>query len=558
MKTRNLQPNTPAWDKFRSTHNTASEAPAMMAVSKYKSRSDLLKEKATGITPEVDPVTQKRFDKGHEYEAIARPWAEKIIGEELYPATGTPDADLGTPLSASLDGITMMEDVIWEHKTLNAQLAEEIPAGIVAPMYAVQMEQQLMVSGAKKCLFMASNGTEESMVHCWYEPDLQLRGDILLGWKQFDIDLANYQHVEEAPEAVAVPVENLPALLIDLVGDVKDSNLITYRHAVSSRIRSINTDLQTDQDFVDAQETVKFLKRAEDEVKAAKKAALAKTASIENLFNAVDELAEEMRVKRLELDKLVKQRKETIRIEIRGNAQAALRSHIDMINDTLMGVRLPEYMADFAGAMKGKRTISSLRDAVDTELAKAKIDISQMADEIRANLKTLNDLDQAGDYRFLFNDIKQIISKPNDDFTALAKLRINEHVQAEVKRLEQERERIRMEEEEKAKRKAEAEQAEARRLEEQQTAQEEQAPEEQSNCPATQKAVQPGPRSTPEPTDKTYSTPQPTSQIAAINNAALDSFVAAGLSAESAKLAVTAIAQGKVAHVSINYQQQVA
>ncbi|MCP4994132.1 MAG: hypothetical protein GY934_10180, partial [Gammaproteobacteria bacterium] len=197
--------------------------------------------------------------------------------------------------------------------------------------------------------------------------------------------------------------------------------------------------------------------------------------------------------------------------------------------------------------------------------ARAKIDTNAMADEIRANLKTLNDLDQVGDYRFLFNDIKQIISKPNDDISTLVKLRINEHVQAEAKRLEQERERIRMEEEEKAKRKAEAEQAEARRLEEEQKAEEDhkqwkQTPQIRRGDSGTQTDQETEQQIAPPAQEpRTVQAPKrPTGQIAAINNEALKAFVSAGLSAESAKLAVTAIAQGKVAHISINYQQQVA
>ncbi|WP_242489352.1 MULTISPECIES: hypothetical protein [unclassified Pseudomonas] len=47
---------------------------------------------------------------------------------------------------------------------------------------------------------------------------------------------------------------------------------------------------------------------------------------------------------------------------------------------------MPAVAADFAGAMKNKRTIASLQDAVDTELAGAKIAASQTADAIRLNL----------------------------------------------------------------------------------------------------------------------------------------------------------------------------
>ena len=74
MKTLNLQQGTNAWHEARAKYRTASEAPAMMGLSKYKSRSDLVKEKATGITPEITPQKQALFDRGHASEAASRPF----------------------------------------------------------------------------------------------------------------------------------------------------------------------------------------------------------------------------------------------------------------------------------------------------------------------------------------------------------------------------------------------------------------------------------------------------------------------------------------------------
>ncbi|HEY4720773.1 MAG TPA: hypothetical protein VII92_02930, partial [Anaerolineae bacterium] len=118
-------------------------------------------------------------------------------------------------------------------------------------------------------------------------------------------------------------------------------------------------------------------------------------------------------------------------------------------------VNLP--FPDFAAWIRGKKTIASLRDAVDTALARAKIDSNVVADKMQINLNTLQSLGE--DYSFLFADLPQIVGKDNDDFTALVKVRISEHAAAEAKRLEAEREKIRAEEEAKATRKAEQERA---------------------------------------------------------------------------------------------------
>ena len=109
---------------------------------------------------------------------------------------------------------------------------------------------------------------------------------------------------------------------------------------------------------------------------------------------------------------------------------------------------MPTIAADFGAAIKGKRTVESLRDAINTTLANAKIESNATADKIQINMGTLRDL--AGAHTFLFPDTAQIVLKAGDDFTALVKLRIAEHDAKEAARLEAERTRIRAEEQTKA------------------------------------------------------------------------------------------------------------
>lgn len=156
----------------------------------------------------------------------------------------------------------------------------------------------------------------------------------------------------------------------------------------------------------------------------------------------------------------MKARKVAIRDEIVLKAKAALRDHLDKINASFGGkVRLPDIPADFAGAIKGKKTVSSLRDAADSELARAKIDASQIGDSIRANLESLRTL--AAEYPFLFSDAQQIVLKNNDDLVSLIKVRINEHKETEAKKEEAQRQRIREEEAVKLKEAAEAKRKDA-------------------------------------------------------------------------------------------------
>lgn len=442
MKTLKLTQGSPEWLDARRQHHTASEASAMMGVSKYQARSELLRVKATGITEEVSRHTQRLFDRGHETEALARDIAEKIIGDELFPATVTDDEGY---LLASLDGMTMMGDVIWEHKLASADLIADIQAGRCPECHFWQVVQALHITKADKCLFMVSDGTKENCHHIWVTREDFDEARLLAGWKQFDADLAVYTPEAPKVEVIGRAPDELPALHIEVTGMVTASNLDTFKANAIAVIQSINRELSTDTDFANAEKTVKWLGGVEDKLKAAKEHALAQTQSIDALFKAIDSIGAEARTTRLELEKLVKARKDGIRIEIQQAAQQALFDHMASLNKRLGGkVTMPSYTADFASAMKGKKTVASLKDACDTLLAQAKIDTSAAADKIEINLNSLREL--AKDHAFLFNDAQQLVMKANEDLVLLINARITEHKAQEAARLEAERERIRKEE----------------------------------------------------------------------------------------------------------------
>lgn len=53
-----------------------------------------------------------------------------------------------------------------------------------------------------------------------------------------------------------------------------------------------------------------------------------------------------------------------LKANIKQKSELALAGHIAAINKTLGKVTLPDVVSDFTGAMKNKRTIASLQDAV--------------------------------------------------------------------------------------------------------------------------------------------------------------------------------------------------
>lgn len=440
MNIRDLIQGSPEWLAYRATHFNASDAPAMMGVSPYKTRAELLRELHTGVVPQVDVGTQKRFDNGHRLEALARPLAEEFIGHELYPVTGSDGK-----LSASYDGLTMDESIGFEHKKLNAELkaifargTDDESGSLLPAMHRVQMEQQLLVSGAQRILFMSSEWTaDEELVeehHCWYYSDAALRQQIVDGWFQFEKDLTTFELPEAAePAPVGKSPETLPALRIEVTGQVTASNLAEFKETALAVIRSVNRELTTDAHFADAEKAVKWCADVEARLAATKDHALSQTASIDALFRAIDDISAEARTVRLELNKLVTRRKTEVKEEAVAAARKALATHIATLNAELTGGRLVLPVVDFAGAIKGLRSFDSMQDSLDTMLAACKIGADAAARAIRANMATLKE--RAAGFEFLFADIAQLVHKAADDFGLVVQSRIDAHKVAEAEKL---------------------------------------------------------------------------------------------------------------------------
>ena len=438
----NFQQGSPEWMASRKTTRNASDYPSAQGLSKKFSRSDLVREAATGIAREFSPyVEEKILPNGHRIEALARPIAEEIIGEELFPIVAKSDDGY---LGASCDGATMLLDTGWECKQWNEDLAAAVAiTGRVPETHVGQLDQQGLVFGFGRILFMVTDGTPEKCIYCWHTPTVEAKDKIRPTWNQFDEDVANYQHVEAKPAVVADTIEDLPALTVQLVGQVTASNLDSFTTAVTARIQAINTKLVTDADFVNADKMVKFLGDGEKRLDLVKDQALAQTASIDQLFRTIDVLKEQMRGKRLALEKLVKAEKENRKNEIVREAQVSITEHVRGLNARLGDQLMPvANFAPFADAIKGLKSLDSMRDKISVALANAKIETNAVADRIEFNQKQMH----AKSAIVLFPDFAQVCTKAPDDFAALVDARIAKKKEADDNLLAAEREKIRAEE----------------------------------------------------------------------------------------------------------------
>jgi len=451
----NLVPDTPEWHAYRLDHHGASEAPAMLGLSKKTKRTELLRQKSTRIPKQFTQWLQDNvLDRGHQIEALARPLAVEFAGVDgFYPET----MSIGK-ISASCDGLDMLQEVAWECKSLNAENGDIVRAGQVPEEHMPQCQQVLMVTGADRLLFTVSDGTRENTFHTWVEPDTTWFDRLRAGWKQFDEDLANYvQPAPAAAQIVADPVEALPAPVIQVTGQLAlQDNFKVFEERLRYFLEyRLIRQPKTDEDFVNLDAQIKAMKAGREALKSAKAQMLAQVQPVDQASKTADMLDSLLQQNCKLAEDLLKNEKDRRREQIVTAGMKAFADHILALNTRLGRPYMPATPVDFAGCVKGLKSLASMEDKVNAYLANSKIAANDVADKIQINLDYLRE--HAKDYAFLFADTATIVLKAPDDFAALAQSRIMAHQKAEADRLERERARIAEEERVKAEAKVRAE-----------------------------------------------------------------------------------------------------
>lgn len=441
-----LQQRSPEWHASRARRYGASEAAAMLGLSPYMTRTELLRRKHTGLQQEHSDFVQEHvLDHGHAVEASIRAHVELVIGDDLSPVTC---ARRGTKLAASCDGLTLMRDTAWECKQWNEALAEQVRAGVVPDSHMPQCQQILLVTGAQRVIFSVSDGTPERTVSTEVKPDPAWFERILRGWQQFEADLQDYVPQEPTAAVVAAPVEALPAVSVRMDGALAvRSNLSEFGERLRAFVAQIPKAPSTDQEFADTDAACKALKRAEEALDGAESGALASIASVEDMRRTVATLRDIARSARLASEKVVAARKEQLREEAVAAGVKAVGDHIEMLRGLHGGYLVFNRASaahEIGACIKGLKSLDSIRAAVDARAATLKIGATQVSDRIGVNLRTLA---AAGEHaQALFADRAVLVQRDPDAVTAIVAQRLAEQRAAEERRLAAERERIRAEE----------------------------------------------------------------------------------------------------------------
>jgi predicted phage-related endonuclease len=454
MQVHSLIQGSKEWHEFRAKHFGASEAAAMLGLSKYTTRSELLHQKHTGISKDVDPATQARFDKGHETEALARPIIEARIGEALSPVTCSDGV-----LSCSCDGITFGDDIAWEHKQYNDELFQSVRRDILPLEHMPQCQQVLMITGADKLIFTCSNGTQEAMVSMDVLPDQSWFNKLTAGWAQFQLDLENYVPPEVIEKPIAEAIMQLPAVVINATGGLSVCNLGDITPQFDAFLSRAKTSLVTDDDFANGEATAKFSRTTAKTLKLKAKEVVDQIATVSEAVRTLELYADKFDSLGLKLEKLVKSEKEARKLAILSEVRTAYYAHVAALEAETNPIKLNIATPDFTADIKGLSKLDSVQNAVNTALANAKISSDAVAKDIRGKLAWINEywFNNGGDYKFLFADLQLIIGKPEGDFKLLVTTRIDIYKREEAAKVE----RIQAEADAKARAKVEAEQARA-------------------------------------------------------------------------------------------------
>lgn len=144
-------------------------------------------------------------------------------------------------------------------------------------------------------------------------------------------------------------------LVVSVKGEITKSNFDDFKAMAEDRIRSLNFDLSTDEEFGQAEDDVKGLAKFEKDLKSAEDDVLKQMDEVYHLVSGIGELKKLSSASRLKLKKQIDQQKAVVRTQIKRGAIADIP------------IAHPQAESRIEAAMKSKRTLDSLRSAAQSE-----------------------------------------------------------------------------------------------------------------------------------------------------------------------------------------------
>lgn len=214
-------------------------------------------------------------------------------------------------------------------------------------------------------------------------------------------------------------------LIIKLTGEIQSSNFNEWKKDLIAQIKSIKTELTTDNDFAVATQHVKLFKSAEKSLKEAKQSAIEQAADIQKLFAAIDEVSEEARQTRLKLDRQIKVRKLEIKEELIDTGLKIISTFIDQQGADFKKIDHSKFLDRnrLNLVIKGKAGVKGVQTAIYDLCGRIKTEILLKEKEVADNGLAIDSL-PAG-YKLLFQDRDSLLSSTRQELASVIDKRIS-------------------------------------------------------------------------------------------------------------------------------------
>lgn len=234
----------------------------------------------------------------------------------------------------------------------------------------------------------------------------------------------------------------LPALQVVCEGRIIQNNFKEFESAVEGILGRIKKDLQTDEDFAQAEKIVKACKGAEGELARVQKDILSQAGDVNDLIDKISDFGSRFKKTRNELERQIKSAKEGRKNQILTEHYNDLLAFIDNCNKVIYPYYLPfEITAkDIAEAGFSKKTLPTFEKAITLEVKKHKDTFTKVLQDYQTKLKIF-DNPAYHNYRDLFADMNELLTYPADQFIQTVDSRIQAH-QAREKQIQAEQQAI--------------------------------------------------------------------------------------------------------------------
>lgn len=173
-----LAQGSPEWHAYRQSRRNASESAAVLGLSPWMTPYQLWMVKTGRTETRVTHAMQR----GTDLEPLARAAYENQTGLVMQPLVLEAEG-----YSASLDGMTLEGDLVLEIKCplrgTRSDLWQDVQSGQVPAYYGIQVQHQLMVSGADLAHLWVFDGSK-GILHA-IERDAAAMERIRAGWDGF-------------------------------------------------------------------------------------------------------------------------------------------------------------------------------------------------------------------------------------------------------------------------------------------------------------------------------------------------------------------------------------